>query len=83
LTSTFVDAGVLIAAACGIPKIAENALRVLDDPDRAFVTSVFVRLEVVPKPSHHGFKDQVDFYEEFLANARWVLAPNGFLASKP
>jgi hypothetical protein len=47
-------------------------LRVLDDPDRTFVTSDFVRLEVLPKPSFHGYADQVEFYEEFFANARPV-----------
>jgi predicted nucleic acid-binding protein len=72
LTPTFVDAGVLIAAACGVPEISERALRFLDDPDRAFVTSDFVRLEVMPKPWYHGFKDQVDFYEAFLSAARKI-----------
>jgi len=66
LTPTFVDAGVLIAAACGVPEVSERALRFLDDPDRALVTSDFVRLEVMPKPWYHGFKDQVDFYEAFF-----------------
>jgi predicted nucleic acid-binding protein len=72
LTRTFVDAGVLIAAACGIPEIADRALRLLDDPNRSFVTSDFVRLEVVPKPSYHGFKDQVEFYETFFSTAHRV-----------
>ncbi len=45
---------------------------VLDDPDRGYVTSDFVRLEVVPKPSYHGFKDQVEFYEAFFSTAHRV-----------
>jgi predicted nucleic acid-binding protein len=65
-----VDAGVLIAAACGLPEIAERALRVLDDPERTFMTSDLVRLEVLPKPTFHGYADQVEFYEEFFASAR-------------
>jgi predicted nucleic acid-binding protein len=72
LTRTFVDAGVLIAAACGLPEIADRAMRLLDDPDRTFVTSDFVRLEVIPKPWYHGFKDQVDFYEVFFSSAQRV-----------
>jgi predicted nucleic acid-binding protein len=72
LTRTFIDAGVLIAAACGVPEVAERALRVLDDPSRSFVTSDFVRLEVLPKPSFHGYSHQVEFYEEFFAIARAV-----------
>ena len=72
MTRTFVDAGVLIAAACGVPEIADRAMRFLDDPDRAFVTSDFVRLEVLPKPWYHGFKDQIDFYETFFSSARKI-----------
>ena len=72
MTPTFVDAGALIAAACGLPDIADRAMRVLDDPGRVFVTSDFVRLEVLPKPSYHGFQDQVDFYKEFFANVRRI-----------
>ncbi len=72
MTRTFVDAGVLIAAACGVPGIAERALRLLDDSERRFVTSDFVRLEVVPKPSYYGYQDQVEFYEAFFSAARRV-----------
>jgi predicted nucleic acid-binding protein len=79
LKPTFVDASTLIAAACGLPEIAERAMRVLDDPDRVFVTSDFVRLEVIPKPSYHGFRDQVDFYEEFFASARRIAVSKRLL----
>jgi predicted nucleic acid-binding protein len=81
LTRTFVDAGVLIAAACGVPEIADRAMRFLDDPDRVFVTSDFVRLEVIPKPRYHGFKDQVDFYETFFASARKIPVSKKLLES--
>ena len=40
---TFVDCGVLIAAARGDRTESEPALRLLEDPDRQFLTSVFVR----------------------------------------
>jgi len=79
VTRTFVDAGVLIAAACGVSEIADSAIRVLDDPVRVFVTSDFVRLEVVPKPSYHGFQDQVDFYEEFFSNVRRIAVSKKLL----
>ena len=72
MTPTFVDAGVLIAAACGVPEISEHAIELLDDSERTFATSDLVRLEVIPKPRYHGFDDQVDFYEEFFASARRV-----------
>jgi len=79
LTRTFIDAGVLIAAACGVPEIAERAMQVLDDSDRTFVTSDFVRLEVLPKPSFQGYHDQVEFYEEFFANARKIAISKSLL----
>lgn len=72
MTRTFVDAGVLIAAACGVPDISDIALRLLDEPKRVFVTSDLVRLEVLPKPTYHGFRNEVAFYEEFFTNVRRV-----------
>jgi len=41
-------------AARGNDEVAARALAVLDDPNRSFVTSDFVRLEVVPKPVYFG-----------------------------
>jgi predicted nucleic acid-binding protein len=72
LVATFVDAGVLIAAACGLPEIAERAFRVLDDPERTLVSSEIVRLEVLPKPSFQKLQDQVLFYEEFFSAVQVV-----------
>ena len=63
---TFVDSGVLIAAATGQPEVASRALEVLDDPDRTFASSDFVRLEVLPKAIYHRKQHEVDFYEAFF-----------------
>src|SRR2546430_2263132 len=49
---TFVDSGVLITAARGSGESANDALAMLDDPDREFVSSFFIQLEVIPKPSY-------------------------------
>ena len=46
---TFVDAGVLIAAARATGALGVRALAVFDAADRLFVSSAFVRLEVLPK----------------------------------
>jgi len=45
---TYLDAGVLIAAARGKEPIAIRALEILDDPNRQFVSSIFLRLELLP-----------------------------------
>lgn len=47
---TFLDAGVLIAAFRSRNTVSTPALTLLDDPGRVFVTSDYVRLEVLPKP---------------------------------
>jgi hypothetical protein len=49
LIRTFIDAGVLISAAIGRDALFARAWDILDDPERVFLTSEFVRLEVFPK----------------------------------
>jgi len=47
---------VLIAAATG------------RDPDRTFVSSTFLCLEVLPKASYYRRRNEVEFYEAFFAS---------------
>jgi len=63
---TFVDSGVLITAARGLDPKALNALSILDDPDREFVSSFFVRLEVIPKASYFKHDRELSFYTSFF-----------------
>ncbi len=72
---TFVDSGVLIAASRGGGELGSRALAVLDDPARTFASSVFVRLEVLPKPLFHKRADEVEFYRSFFAAASKWAAP--------
>jgi predicted nucleic acid-binding protein len=64
---TYVDAGVLIAVARGQASIAVRAFEILDDPDREFAASVFLKLEVLPKAIYHNNSSEVEFYEEFFS----------------
>ena len=64
---TFLDAGVLIAAVRGTPVPLERAFTVMDDPSRVFLTSDFVRLEVLPKPFPFRLQAEGDFYEAYFA----------------
>lgn len=66
---TFIDSGVLIAAATGNDEVSAKALNALNDPECAFVTSDFVRLEVLPKALHYGNINEVAFYEAFFDSA--------------
>src|SRR5262245_49378544 len=63
---TYVDAGVLIAAARGRMEVSAPAMAILDDPDRRFASSEFVRLEVLPKALYNRKTDEAEFYREFF-----------------
>ena len=78
---TYVDSGVLIAAARGNPPDAMRAIRILDDPEREFVASAFVRLEVRPKAVYHRQQAEVEFYDDFFeAVAVWADSYVGIMA---
>lgn len=63
---TYVDSGVLIAAARGIGPMSAVASALLGDADRHFVSSDFVRLEVLPKATYYKRAVEVDFYQIFF-----------------
>jgi predicted nucleic acid-binding protein len=66
VTRTYIDAGVLIAAARAAEPLASRALAYLADPQRAFVSSEFARLEVLPKPLCLKRQDEAAFYTTFF-----------------
>ena len=67
MTLTFVDAGVLIAAARGGTEQAGRAMAFLDDPDRSFAARPFLQLEVLPQAVFNKRRSEVAFYEAFFA----------------
>jgi predicted nucleic acid-binding protein len=76
-TLTFVDASVLIYAAVKPTSMTFprrlRALQVLGDPDRDFVASEYLRLEVMPVARYFNKSKEVAFYETFFAAvAMWV-----------
>ena len=69
---TFVDASVLIAAARGKDEIASKAFEILDDPNRQFFSSDFLKLEVLPKAVYFHNETEKEFYNTFFDSiARW------------
>jgi hypothetical protein len=75
LKLTFIDSGVLIAAARGSGDLALRAIGVLDDPGRSYASSPFVRLEVQPKAAFHGRSREAAFYEVFFDSVQqWATA---------
>src|SRR5277367_3658280 len=48
-------------------------MRVLDDPDRAFVSSVFVKLETLPKATFNRQEAERKFYDAFFDEiSKWA-----------
>ena len=57
---------VLIAAARGGSEQAARAMEILDDPEREFAASPFLRLEVLPQAVFNKREAEVAFYEAFF-----------------
>lgn len=78
---TYVDSGVLIAAVRGSAEVAKRALSVLADPERAFASSAFARLELLPKALYHRRLAEAEFYEEhFRAVTKWATPIDAVVA---
>lgn len=71
---TFVDASVLINAAVGSNAARRmRALSVLADPNREFVATRFLVLEVIPLPTKFKRDKELAFYERFFkAVTTWI-----------
>lgn len=66
LIRTFLDSGVLIAAFKGGPALAAPAAAMLNDPNRIFLSSPFVRLEVSPKALFSKQEREYRFYQRYF-----------------
>jgi hypothetical protein len=53
MIKTYLDSGVLIAAARGTDATSLRAIAILDDDQRQFCSSCFVRLEILAKAKYH------------------------------
>jgi predicted nucleic acid-binding protein len=76
LALTYLDSGVLIFAAKGTTAAAALALPFLQDSSREFVTSEFVRLEVLPKPTCFHLDAEVEFYNAFFSLNSRIIPPS-------
>jgi predicted nucleic acid-binding protein len=67
---TYVDAGVLVRAARGNADLSAPAIEILCDPLRECVSSLLVRLEVLPRAQTSA---EIEFYETYFAQvAIWA-----------
>ncbi|MBO1351385.1 MAG: PIN domain-containing protein [Hormoscilla sp. GUM202] len=63
---TYIDSGVLIEAAQARSGSASIAPTILAEPNREFASSIFVKLEVIPKATYYKNADEIAFYEKFF-----------------
>lgn len=70
---TYLDTGVLRAAFNGEHKLFQAAFAVLDDPDREFIITDFLKLELLPKPTFFKNTEEIDFYNDFFSIALETL----------
>jgi predicted nucleic acid-binding protein len=76
LTRTYIDSGVLIHAAKGTSSAASLSIPFISDPAREYVTSDYVRLEVLPKATFHKNAAEVAFYKGFFTINIRVVPPS-------
>jgi predicted nucleic acid-binding protein len=71
---TFVDSSVLINAIVSLNAARKmRALAVLGDPNREFIATRFLELEVLPIPTKFNRKRELAFYERFFKGvSTWV-----------
>jgi predicted nucleic acid-binding protein len=74
MTRTFIDSGVLIAAARGNTVRSFAALRILSSRDREFASSTFIQLETLPKAAYYRQQEETEFYESFFSGVTlWAI----------
>jgi|SRR5579862_888689 len=71
---TYIDSGVLITAARGNADLSTPAVNILTDVTREFVSSEWVRLEVLPKARYFRRESEIAFYDLFFAQVS-IWAP--------
>ena len=76
---TYLDSGVLIYAAQGDTYAAGLALPFIHDPNREFITSEYVKLEVLPLPTWNRRKAELEFYETFFKLNTRTIPTSGHL----
>src|SRR6266498_1210640 len=77
---TFLDAGVLIAACKGQTEDSQRALALLNDPNREFIASTFLKLELLPQPTWHGRQTEIDFFNSYFSSVQHYAAASEPLA---
>jgi predicted nucleic acid-binding protein len=72
LVRTYLDASVILNAWKGQDETRIPALKILDDENRIILASVYLRLELLPKPTFHKNRLELDFLDLVFSRAELV-----------
>ncbi len=78
LIRTFLDSNVLIDAARGVSQQSLLAQQILPEPNREFISSLFVRMEVLPKAIYYQRFAEVKFYQTFFDSVNDWFQPTEY-----
>ncbi len=73
---TYLDTGVLITLVRGPRGLVRSAVDLLEDPERQFVASAFLRLEVLPKAIYYRQAEEIVLYRRFFERVVAWADPN-------
>jgi predicted nucleic acid-binding protein len=74
---TYVDSNVLIYAATNKDTIGRNAINLLGEANREFVSSPFVKLETIPFAVYNKKNNQLKFFNRFFESVKsWAGSTN-------
>jgi len=77
---TYLDSSVLIQAVQGVDGDKTAAL--LEDPEREFVAATFLKLELLPQPTFHKRKAELEFLAAYFERvAEWREADEHLVAA--
>lgn len=77
MTLTLLDASVLILASRAQEGLSRRALDLIDDPDRTFAASSYLRLVVIPLAAFYKKVDQISLLERFFQGVSVWADENG------
>lgn len=79
---TFIDTGVLIAAARGTDETVQTAVNILQDPNREFASSPYLKLELLPKAIYNKRQPEIIFYEAYFGMVEhWATDLDAIMAA--
>jgi len=79
---TFVDSNVLITAFQGKDEIWQRAIDIIDDPEREFIVSDYLKLEVIPQPTFHQRHEEIQFMHTFFDGASLYASPTPIITAQ-